>query len=86
MDKLPDSILDTIYKYKHQMDMSIVFNELMQHKINCRYNNITIEMLQYMYYVDEYSVRWHCIDISCIEVFGHELLNRIKSKKYINCI
>ena len=86
MNLLSDDILDTIHKYKHQLEMSDVFNELMQHKINCRYNNITIEMLQYMYYVDEYYVRWHCIDISMIEVFGHELLNCIKSKKYINCI
>ena len=86
MNNLSDDILDTIYKYKHQLEMSGVFNELIQHKINCRYNNITIEMLQYMYYVDEYSVRWHCIDISCIEVFGHELLNCIKNKKYITFI
>ena len=54
MNLLSDDILDTIHKYKHQLEMSDVFNELMQHKINCRYNNITIEMLQYMYYVDEY--------------------------------
>ena len=38
MNKLPDSVLDTIYKYKHEIEYKIVMDELIQHKINCRYN------------------------------------------------
>jgi len=78
MNRLPDSVLDTIYKYKHQIEMSNVLNELIQHKINCRYN-VTIDMLKYMFYLNEYDVKVCCIDVSSIEVFSFELLDRIKS-------
>ena len=39
MNKLNDSVLDIIYKYKHQIEMSDVLNELIQHKIHCVYIN-----------------------------------------------
>ena len=34
---LPEDVLDTIYKYKHQFEMSNVFDELTQLRINCRF-------------------------------------------------
>ena len=49
---LPEDVLDKIYKYKHQIEMSDVLKELIQHKINCRYN-ISIGMLTYMFYLNE---------------------------------
>lgn len=82
---LPDDILDTIYKYKHQIEMSNVLKELIQHKINCRFN-VTIDMLTYMFYYNSDGVRIATIDVSAIDVFGFEILNRIKSKQYYNII
>ena len=82
---LPDDILDTIYKYKHQIEMSNVLKELIEHKINCRFN-VTIDMLTYMFYYNSDGVRIATIDVSAIDVFGFEILNRIKSKQYYNII
>ena len=85
MNSLPQDILDTIYKYKHQLEYAKVMDELIQHKINCRFN-VTIGMLTYMFYVNEVGVRTPSIDVSDIEVYGFELLGRIKSKIYYNVI
>ena len=85
MNSLPQDILDTIYKYKHQLEYAKVMDELIQHKINCRFN-VTIGMLTYMFYVNEVGVRTPSIDVSNIEVYGFELLGRIKSKIYYNVI
>ena len=85
MNSLPQDILDTIYKYKHQLEYAKVMDELIQHKINCRFN-VTIGMLTYMFYTNEVGVRTPSIDVSDIEVYGFELLGRIKSKIYYNVI
>jgi len=85
MNSLPQDILDTIYKYKHQLEYAKVMDELIQHKINCRFN-VTIGMLTYMFYVNEVGVRTPSIDVSDIEVYGFELLGRIKSKICYNLI
>ena len=85
MNSLPQDILDTIYKYKHQLEYAKVMDELIQHKINCRFN-VTIGMLTYMFYVNEVGVRTPSIDVSNIEVYGFELLGRIRSKIYYNVI
>ena len=85
MNSLPQDILDTIYKYKHQLEYAKVMDELTQHKINCRFN-VTIGMLTYMFYVNEVGVRTPSVDVSDIEVYGFELLGRIKSKIYYNVI
>ena len=79
MNKLNDSVLDIIYKYKHQIEMSDVLNELIQHKIHCVYN-VTMGDLKYMFYVNKDGVRISCIDISSINVFAYEILNVIKTK------
>jgi len=85
MNRLPDSVLDTIYKYKHQIEMSNVLKELIQHKINCKYN-VTMGMLTYMFYLNEEGVRIPSIDVSSIEVFAFEILNRIRRQTYYNLI
>jgi hypothetical protein len=82
---LPEDVLDTIYKYKHQIELKDVLNELIQHKINCRYN-VTIGMLKYMFYLNEEGVRIPSIDVSSIEVFAFEILNKIRSTTYYNLI
>ena len=85
MNSLPQDILDTIYKYKHQLEYAKVMDELIQHKINCRFN-VTIGMLTYMFYVTEEGVRIPSIDVADIEVYAFEILSRINSKTYYSLI
>ena len=85
MNSLPQDILDTIYKYKHQLEYAKVMDELTQHKINCRFN-VTIGMLTYMFYVTEEGVRIPSIDVADIEVYAVEILSRINSKTYYSLI
>ena len=44
MNRLPGDVLDKIFKYKHELEMSDVLKQLIQYKINCKYN-ISIGML-----------------------------------------
>ena len=81
MNRLSQDILDKIFKYKHELGMSDVLKELIQHKINCRYN-ISIGMLTYMFYLNEEGIRIPSISPSEIEVFSFEILNRIRIKTY----
>ena len=80
MNNLNDNVLDIIHKYKHQLEFKDVMNELIKHKIHCRYN-VTIEMLKYMFYVNTDGFKIACIDVSSISVFAHEILNEIKNNK-----
>ena len=80
MNNLNNSVLGIIYKYKHQLEFKDVMNELIKHKIHCRYN-VTIEMLKYMFYVNTDGFKIACIDVSSISVFSHEILNEIKNNK-----
>ena len=77
MNKLNDSVLDIIYKYKHQLEFKDIMKELIQYKIHCKYN-VSMEDLKYMFYVNKDGVRVSCIDISSINVFAYEIRNRIK--------
>ena len=85
MNRLPDDVLDKIFKYKHEIEYAKVMEDLIQHKINCRYN-VTIGMLTYMFYLNEEGVRIPSIEVSDIEVFAFEILSRIRSKTYYNSI
>ena len=80
MNILPDNIIDIIYKYKHNLEYTNVMSELIQHKIHCKYN-VTIEMLKYMFYVNQDGFKIACLDVTSINVFAYELLNEIKNKK-----
>ena len=80
MNILPDNIIDIIYKYKHNLEYTNVMNELIQHKIHCKFN-VTIEMLKYMFYVNQDGFKIACIDVSSINVFAYEILNEIKNNK-----
>ena len=85
MNLIPGDVLDKIFKYKHELEFKDVLKELIQHKINCRYN-ISIGMLTYMFYLNEEGIRIPSIALSDIEVFSFEILNRIRSKAYYNII
>ena len=85
MNILPDNIIDIIYKYKHNLEYTNVMSELIQHKIHCKYN-VTIEMLKYMFYVNQDGFKIACLDVTSINVFAYELLNEIKTKNDFNLI
>ena len=85
MNRLPDDVLDKILKYKHEIEYAKVMEDLIQHKINCRYN-VTIGTLTYMFYLNEEGVLIPSIEVSDIEVLAFEILNRIRSKTYYNSI
>ena len=85
MNRLPEDVLDKIFKYKNQIEMIDVFKELIQHKINCRYN-ISIGMITYMFYLNEEGILIPSIAVSDIEVSSFEILNRIRSNTYYNII
>ena len=85
MNSLPDDVLGKIFKYKHEIEYAKVMEDLIQHKINCRYN-ITIGMLTSMFYLSEEGVRIPSIELSDIEVFSLEILSRIRSNIYYNSI
>ena len=55
-------------------------NELIQHKIHCKYN-VAIKDLKYMFYVNKDGVIISCLDISSINVFAYEIPNGIKNEK-----
>ena len=80
---LPEDVLDTIYKYKHQLEYAEVMEDLIQHKINCRYN-VTIGMLPYMFYWNEEGEQIPSIVVSDIEVFAFEILSGIKNKTHFD--
>ena len=82
MNKLPDSLLDKIFQYKHQLEYAKVMEDLIQHKIHCRYD-VTIGMLPYMFYMAEEGLRIPSIDVSNLDVYAFEILHLIKSKKLI---
>ena len=85
MNRAPDDVLDKRFKYKHEIEYAKVMEDLIQHKINCRYN-VTIGMLTYMFYLNEEGVRIPSIELSDIEVFSFEILSRIESSTYYNSI
>ena len=80
MNKLNDNVLDIIYPYKHRLEFKVVMHELIQLKIHCKFN-VTMEMLKYMFYVNQDGFKIACIDVSSISVFAYEILNEIKKKK-----
>ena len=47
MDRLPDSILDTIYRYKHQLEFKHVMDELSGNMDNL-YFTTKLELIEYL--------------------------------------
>ena len=81
MNRLSEDVIDKIYRYKHELEMSDVLKQLIQYKINCKYN-ISIGMLTYMFYLNEEGIRIPSIAVSDIEIFSFEILYRIRNNTY----
>ena len=85
MNRFPEDVLDKILKYKHELEYAKVMEDLIQHKIDCKYN-VTIGMLTYMFYVNDEGVQIPSIDVSDMDVYAFEILSRIRSNTYYNSI
>ena len=85
MNNLPEDVLDTIYKYKHQIEMNDIMNELTQLRINCRYL-FSLSFVKASRYLSHDKIYKACIDLKNIHVDSHEILDLIRErtfKKYL---
>ena len=73
MNRLPKDVLDTIYKYKHQLEFKNTMDELTQLRINCRYL-FSLDFVKYSKYLSHDHTFKPCIDLNNIHVNSHELL------------
>ena len=80
MNRLPDDILDTIYKYKHQLEYNSTMDELTQIRINCRYL-FTLSFVKHSRYLSHENILTNCIDLNNINVESHELLYVIRKNR-----
>jgi len=79
MNSLPEDVLYTIYKYKHQLEYKHIIDELKKLRIECffridlNFNN--------MVYCNHYNLFVKCIDINNICAPPKRILNTIKYNK-----
>ena len=79
MFRLPDNILNIIYKYKHQLEMNDTMNELTQIRIHCRYL-FSLNFARNARYLSHDNTFQPCIDLNNINVESHEILDVIRLK------
>jgi len=80
MNSLPDDILNKIYECKHQLEMTNVFDELTQLRINCRYM-FSLSFVKSARYITHHNKVKPCIDINNINVEAYEILDLIRIKE-----
>ncbi len=80
MNLLPESVLDTIYVYEHQLRHWDVMRELLIHKINCVFKIQYNQVYTMKYRHPDGSLR-PCISVDFIEVSPSLLLQRIRKRK-----
>jgi hypothetical protein len=80
MDMLPDDVFNMIFKYKHQLEMCDILNELTQIRINCRYI-FSLSFVKSARYITHQNEIRPCIDINNIDVYSYEILDLRRSKK-----
>ena len=78
LKNLPDDILITIYRFKHQLEFHEVLDQLVEYKLHCHFT-ISLKQAREMHYI------WQCFKIPSIrlsEIFvtPYELLSLINSK------
>ena len=81
MNRLPEDVLDTIYKYKHQIEMSNVFDELTQLRINCRYL-FSLSFVKASRYLSHDKIFKACMDLKNLHVESYELLDVLRTRKF----
>ena len=82
MNRLPNDILNKIFKYKHQLEMNDVMNELTQLRICCRYL-FSLSFVKSATYLTYDNILKPCIDLNNLHVESHELLEVLRTNPYI---
>ncbi len=82
MNSLPNDILNNIFKYKHQLEMSDVLDELTQLRICCRYL-FSLSFVKSATYLTYDNIRKPCIDLNNLQVESHELLAVLRTNPYV---
>lgn len=77
VDNLPDDILITIHRFKHQLEFYDVLEQLVEYRLHCHFA-VSLKQAREMFYVYEF-IKLPCIRISEIYVTPHELLRLINS-------
>ena len=77
MNSLPDSVLDTIYKYKHQLEFKNTMDELTQLRINCRYV-FSLNFVKTSKYLSHDKIMKACIDLNNLHVESHEMFSVLR--------
>ena len=72
MNKLPEDIVNKIYRFEHEMSYYKVMKQLKTYRLNTAFI-FSIECLEYGYY-DFGGVRTKCIDLNRINATSKEIL------------
>ena len=78
MNKLSDDILDTIYRFKHNLEFKSVLSELIQAKIFTKYK-LSLSFVLMAKYCNEHGVMTPSVDIGLIDCTSSQLLRVIKN-------
>jgi hypothetical protein len=72
MNKLPEDIVNKIYRFEHEMSYSKVMRQLKTYRLNTVFI-VSIEFLEHGYY-NFGGVRTPCIDLNNIDATSYEIL------------
>ena len=72
MNKLPENIVDKIYRFEHEMLYSSVMKQLNTYRLNTHFI-VSIEFLEHGYY-EFGGIRTASIDINSIDATSYEIL------------
>ena len=81
MNLLPEDVLDTIYKYKHNLEYINVLDELTQLRINCRFL-FSLNFVKTSRYLSHDKILKACIDLTNLHVESYELLDVLRTRKF----
>ena len=81
MNILSDDILDTIYKYKHQLEYEPIMYELTELRLNCKFG-ISLSSVKYMRYRSRDGTLINSVNVSDIYVSSSDILRLIRNKRY----
>ena len=78
---LPDDILDTIYKYKHQLEYEPIMYELTEWIFYCKVGFLLLAA-KYMRYRSRDGTMIYSVNVYDINVSSSDILRLIRNKKY----
>ena len=78
MDKLPENMVDTIYRFEHEMSYSSVMKQLKTYRLNIVFT-VSIEFFLLYGCYEFKGVRIPCIDLNNINATCYEILYLINN-------